>query len=208
MATVKRKPRMEIAYGELKASIASGRLKPGAMIRENALSEVLGMSRTPIREAVRRLESEGLVEVRDGVGTFVTEFSPEDIADAYEVRRSLELLALRTAIYAFQPEELDFFARIFRELHRKLSEGIPVTIDECAESDWMFHNKIIDKSKNRFVKKSMESIQTQVKRYQYLSVNNLRNMEQCMKEHLYILEAIRKRDLEEASQLLKEHIEF
>lgn len=207
-ATGRKRHLMDIAYEEMKASILSNRLKPGEMLGEIQLGETLHMSRTPIREAIRRLEMEGLVEVKDGVGTFVTAFSAEDIADAYEVRRAMELLAIQTAIGEFQEEELRELRETFQGIAGRLEENDMVTIDECADADWRFHNMIIEKSKNRFVKTAMASISMNVRRYQYMSVHVFHNVAQGMQEHLAIVDAIGAGDVARAGELLQKHIAY
>ncbi len=84
------------------------------LIGEIMLAEQMHMSRTPIRQALQVLESKGLVEIRDGAGTFVTKFTTRDIEDAYEIRRTMEVLAVRTAIYEITDEELARFKRTSR----------------------------------------------------------------------------------------------
>ncbi|WP_434309089.1 GntR family transcriptional regulator [Hominifimenecus sp. rT4P-3] len=205
---IKKKSRMEIAYEELKQMIMSNRLKAGEMIGENYLTTVFQMSRTPIREAIRRLESEGLVEVKDGVGTFVTEISSEEIADAYEVRKSLEILAIKTAVFAFSEKEIQSLEARFSTLYQRVKNGDNITVDEYADADWMLHDLIIVKSKNRFVKTAMDAIGMNLKRYQYMSVKAFQNVEKCMEEHLEIIQGIREKDPEKVIQILNVHIEF
>ncbi len=207
-AKIKKKSRMEIAYEELKQGIMSNRLKPGEMIGENYLTTVFQMSRTPIREAIRRLESEGLVEVKDGVGTFVTEISSEEIADAYEVRKALEILAVKTAIFHFSEEETAHLETCFRALYERVRHGGNVTVDEYADADWMLHDLIIMKSHNRFVKTAMDAICMNLKRYQYMSVKAFQNVEKSMEEHLEIIQGIREQNLEKVTRILNVHIEF
>lgn len=204
----KKKSRMEIAYEELKEAILTNRLKPGEMIGENQLTSVFQMSRTPIREAIRRLETEGLLEVKDGVGTFVTEISPEEIADAYEVRKSLEILAVRTSLYAYTGEELDRLEQTFQDLWQRVRSGQSVTVDEYADADWMLHDGIVAKSKNRFVKNAMDAISIYLKRYQFMSVKTFQHVDRSMEEHLQIIQGIRDRDLKKVTAVLERHIEF
>ena len=111
----KKTSRAEFAYDTLKRRILDNQLPPGAMLSEVALAQKLNMSRTPIREALKMLMRDDLVEIRDGVGTFVKSATQKDIEDAYAVRQALEVLAARTAIGAFSSEELDALEARFAE---------------------------------------------------------------------------------------------
>ena len=104
----KKTSRAEFAYDTLKRRILDNQLPPGAMLSEVALAQKLNMSRTPIREALKMLMRDDLVEIRDGVGTFVKSATQKDIEDAYAVRQALEVLAARTAIGAFSSEAVSY----------------------------------------------------------------------------------------------------
>ena len=119
----KKTSRAEFAYDTLKRRILDNQLPPGAMLSEVALAQKLNMSRTPIREALKMLMRDDLVEIRDGVGTFVKSATQKDIEDAYAVRQALEVLAARTAIGAFSPEELDALEARFRSLQYGWNRG-------------------------------------------------------------------------------------
>ena len=94
------------------------------MLSEKQLCATLNMSRTPVREAIHMLVTEDLLEVRDGVGTFVKERSKKDIGDAYEVRKSLEILAIQTSVNHFSEEELDELENTFRQMLERLRSTI------------------------------------------------------------------------------------
>lgn len=166
------------------------------------------MSRTPIREALSMLAKEDLIEVRDGVGTFVKSRSQKDIEDAYELRRNMEVMAIQTAIDEFTEEELDDLEQEFRELYRRYREEDSLSVEEYEETDWQFHDMIVQKCQNRYIRVVMDVVRTVLKRYQSLSIRAVVNVENSMKEHLEIIEAIRKKNLEEAQKLLKEHIQY
>ena len=129
----KKTSRAEFAYDTLKRRILDNQLPPGAMLSEVALAQKLNMSRTPIREALKMLMRDDLVEIRDGVGTFVKSATQKDIEDAYAVRQALEVLAARTAIGAFSSEELDALEARFRSLQVRLEQGETVRVEEFAD---------------------------------------------------------------------------
>jgi len=199
---------LEIAYDTIKDAIIHNEIKPGTMLSEKQLCDSLKMSRTPVREALRMLETEDLIEVRDGVGTFVKERSQKDIEDAYELRMHMEVLAIQTAIYEFTEEELEKLEQCFQEMDLRYRSGGTLSIEEYGEADWNLHDMIVRKSKNRYVKIVMDVIRTPLKRYQSLSVKVISNIENSMREHLEIIEAIRKQDLPQAQAILERHIQY
>lgn len=200
--------RAEFAYDTLKRRILDNQLPPGAMLSEVALAQNLNMSRTPIREALKMLMRDDLVEIRDGVGTFVKSATQKDIEDAYAVRQALEVLAARTAIGAFSPEELDALEARFRSLQVRLEQGETVRVEEFADADWALHDQILQKSGNRYAQKATNDLRAVLRRYQYLSVRLLSRVEESLTEHLAILDCIRHRDLARLTELLENHIQY
>ena len=168
----------------------------------------LGVSRTPIREALKMLMRDDLVEIRDGVGTFVKSATQKDIEDAYAVRQALEVLAARTAIGAFSSEELDALEARFRSLQVRLEQGETVRVEEFADADWALHDQILQKSGNRYAQKATNDLRAVLRRYQYLSVRLLSRVEESLTEHLAILDCIRRRDLARLTELLENHIQY
>ena len=197
----KKTSRAEFAYDTLKRRILDNQLPPGAMLSEVALAQKLNMSRTPIREALKMLMRDDLVEIRDGVGTFVKSATQKDIEDAYAVRQALEVLAARTAIGAFSSEELD-------ALEARLEQGETVRVEEFADADWALHDQILQKSGNRYAQKATNDLRAVLRRYQYLSVRLLSRVEESLTEHLAILDCIRRRDLARLTELLENHIQY
>lgn len=166
------------------------------------------MSRTPIREALKMLKSDDLVEIRDGVGTFVNTFTQKDIEDAYAVRKALEMLAVHTAINAFSGEELDQMEENFHSIQRRLDGGENVSVEEFFEADWNLHDKIVQKSGNRYVKTAMRNLDAVLRRYQCLSVHMLSHTDTTVAEHLTIISLIRKKNLARLTELLECHITY
>ncbi|MCD8163953.1 MAG: GntR family transcriptional regulator [Synergistaceae bacterium] len=204
----KKVSRAELAYHILKQGITSGRIAPGTMLGEVAIARDLNMSRTPIREALKMLKSDDLVEIRDGVGTFVNTFTQKDIEDAYAVRKALEMLAVHTAINAFSDEELDQMEENFHSIQRRLEGGENVSVEEFFEADWNLHDKIVQKSGNRYVKTAMRNLDAVLRRYQCLSVHMLSHTDTTVAEHLTIISLIRKKNLALLTELLECHITY
>ena len=204
----KKTSRAEFAYDTLKRRILDNQLPPGAMLSEVALAQKLNMSRPPIREALKMLMRDDLVEIRDGVGTFVKSATQKDIEDAYAVRQALEVLAARTAIGAFSSEDLDALEARFRSLQVRLEQGETVRVEEFADADWALHDQILQKSGNRYAQKATNDLRAVLRRYQYLSVRLLSRVEESLTEHLAILDCIRRRDLARLTELLENHIQY
>ena len=190
----KKTSRAEFAYDTLKRRILDNQLPPGAMLSEVALAQKLNMSRTPIREALKMLMRDDLVEIRDGVGTFVKSATQKDIEDAYAVRQALE--------------ELDALEARFRSLQVRLEQGETVRVEEFADADWALHDQILQKSGNRYAQKATNDLRAVLRRYQYLSVRLLSRVEESLTEHLAILDCIRRRDLARLTELLENHIQY
>ena len=200
----KKTSRAEFAYDTLKRRILDNQLPPGAMLSEVALAQKLNMSRTPIREALKMLMRDDLVEIRDGVGTFVKSATQKDIEDAYAVRQHLQGLA----IGAFSSEDLDALEARFRSLQVRLEQGETVRVEEFADADWALHDQILQKSGNRYAQKATNDLRAVLRRYQYLSVRLLSRVEESLTEHLAILDCIRRRDLARLTELLENHIQY
>lgn len=204
----KRRNRTETAYETLKKRILEQQIQPGAMLGEIAIAKELEMSRTPVREALKMLKSEDLLEIRDGVGTFVKSISRQDIKDAYEVRKALELLAIQTAILCITDEEIEMLRQNFLVIQGKLMDGTWVSVEEYAHADWALHDLIIQRCENKYVHKITGDMGAVLRRYQCMSVGELAQAGQSLQEHLMILDGIQARNVEQTTQLLSQHIQY
>ena len=115
----------EKAYDEIKDAICKGKVMPGDILSESQLASQLGMSRTPVREALRMLATENFVEVKNGIGAYVKPLSSKDMEDLYEVRCLLEVQAIKTSIYRITNDEIDAFERHFQALLDACERGEP-----------------------------------------------------------------------------------
>ena len=117
------------------------------------------------------------------VGTFVKERSKKDIEDAYEVRKSLEILAIQTSVNHFSEEELDELENTFRQMLERLRSHDTLSVEEYAEADWKLHDMIVQKSDNHYIRTVMDVLKSSLKRYQGLSVQLIANADNSMCEH-------------------------
>lgn len=133
-------------YSELKRMIIGGELKPGAKLVENTLAEIFGVSRTPIREAIRRLAADGLVKISPKKGAHVSVFLKTDVDELYEIRHALEPLALRKAAENLKASELKKLKRILNESAKAFERG---DIREMTLKNTEFHDVIHNGTKNQ-----------------------------------------------------------
>ena len=193
-------------YEDLKRKILLNHLRPGDLISETALVEQYYVSRTPIRQALQKLQDRGLVQIQDGVGTLVTFYTRQDIINAYEIRNAIEKIACRTSIYKITEDELDSLEERFLQLKRQLSHGgYGASLDKIAKADWDLHDLIVEKSDNTFLPLITERVNLLLRRYQYSYVSTFQN---AINEHLEIISLIRKRDLDGLVDALDQHVQF
>jgi len=182
------------------AAITSGRLDPGDRLREIPLSKHFGVSTTPVREALRRLESEGLVQVQPRRGAVVMALEDAVVSDLYDLRLILEVEAVRLA--AAEPDlELGRVYGLLGELERLVDEGDAA----FAEADVRLHRAINDLGGNRELAAEAERVHRRIQaaRVRASVPGRLRTAQD---QHAEIVEALRKRDPELAQEAVRRHI--
>lgn len=198
------KPLREIVFETLREAIITGQLKAGERLMEVQLAEEMGVSRTPVREAIRKLELEGLVVMVPRKGAYVADLSTKDIADVFEIRAALEALAAALACERITEEELE-------ELERLL-----VKVAECAEKndletliqvDTQFHDVLYRASRNDRLVQIINNLREQIQRFRTTSLATPGRMRETVEEHKALVEAIAARNVELAQRLAQEHIE-
>lgn len=191
-------------YDELSDAILSAKFKKGEALTENALSGMLGVSRTPVRSALHRLAEEGLVEVVPNRGAVVIGITQEDIIDIYRIRMRLEGLA--SAIAA---------EKMTVEGKKKLAETLELSefyikkqdTEHLKELDNAFHNLIFRATENRTLERILSDLHRNTKAYRKLSLSVPGRLQKTLEEHKGILEAILSGDAKKAEVLTSEHIE-
>ena len=113
----------DTVFLDVRTEILFNRLHPGDMLSENELCGKYHVSRTPVRQALQRLAAAGLVEIRDGVGTFVTRITEQQMRDAYEIRRAAEIIAINTAMEHIADAELERLESGFLKFQSQLAKG-------------------------------------------------------------------------------------
>jgi DNA-binding GntR family transcriptional regulator len=191
------------AHAYLREEILSNRLSPGTELQELALSQQLGVSRGPIREALGRLAAEGLVTARPRRGAVVHSLSSEEFLEAYQVREVLEVLAVRLAVPRLGPEGL---ARLQTLTDTMASEAASGHVTEFFEANELFHETFVQISGNAKLLEIYRRLIGQMRRYWRRSLVLRGDLRRSVAEHRKILAAARRRNTEEAARLMEEHI--
>jgi DNA-binding GntR family transcriptional regulator len=171
---------------------------------ELQLAEELGVSRTPVREAIRKLELEGFVVMVPRKGAYVAGITDKDITDVFEVRAALEALAAGLACERITEEELERLERSVVQI-AELTER--PDLDALVAEDAEFHEIIYRASRNKRLTQILTNLQEQIQRFRLTTLSRPGRTRQALDEHRQIVEAISERNAEQAQRLAWEHIE-
>lgn len=189
---------------QLREDILAGRLEPGAELSEVALAREFGTSRGPLREALGRLASEGLVTITPRRGAVVTQLSRQEFIDAYQVREALETLAVRLAVPLMSDAEIAHLRELCELMDRAAREQ---EVRVFFDTNNSFHEALVRGSRNRKLHEVHRMLVGQMVPYLPRSLELRGNLQQSVAEHQAILAAIEERDVKRAAKLLAEHIE-
>lgn len=198
------KPLRELVFEALREAIITGALKPGERLMEVQLADELGVSRTPVREAIRKLEHEGFVVMIPRKGAYVADISLKDVVEIFDVRTALEALAAQLAAERASDEDLERTERILVEYGECVESG---DIARLIEVDTRFHEAIYQMAGNSRLKQMLSLLGEQVMRYRTMTLSHKPRMRKALEEHRRIVEAIAARDAQRAARLAREHIE-
>lgn len=197
-------PLRDVVFNTLRQAILRGELQPGERLLEIHLANKLGVSRTPIREAIRKLELEGLVLMIPRRGAVVAEITEKSLRDVLEVRRSLEELAVKLACQKIKPEEIEELKEAEKEFEEALKTK-DVTV--YAEADVKFHDIIYRTTDNQRLIQLLYNFREQMYRYRVEYLKREDSHETLLKEHQYIIEMIENRDEKCAMEAVCAHID-
>lgn len=197
-------PLRDVVFNTLRKAILRGELKPGERLMEIQLANKLGVSRTPIREAIRKLELEGLVLMIPRKGAEVAKISEKSLRDVLEVRRAMEELAIELACQRMSGDDIRNLSDANARFGAAVEGGEPM---EMAEADEHFHDIIYEGTENVRLIQLLNNLREQMYRYRLEYVKDIDKRQILLSEHERILKAVKERKVAEAKELMREHID-
>jgi len=197
------KPLGEVVFDYLKNAILNGDLKPGERLMEIALAEQLGVSRTPVREAIRKLELENFIEMIPRKGAYVAEVKAKDILDILEIRALLEGFAAGSAAKKMTEEEIKQLSSTLDKFEKAIGKE---DRQAMIESDNKFHDLIFQATRNKKLIEIVNSLQDQFQRFRVIYFNEFDNYSDLQSSHRSIHEAIANRNHDEARNHAEHHV--
>ncbi len=197
-------PLRDVVFNTLRKAILTGELKPGERLMEIHLANRLGVSRTPIREAIRKLELEGLVIMIPRRGAEVAQISEKGLKDVLEVRRALDALCAELACDRINDEEKDQLKHACDEFEKAVKTGDVTTI---AAADVALHDIIVKATGNQRLIQLINNLSEQMYRYRFEYIKDESRHDNLVEEHRMIYESIVNKDKEKATMAAKLHID-
>ena len=196
-------PLRDLVFSAMREAILNGQLKPGERLMEVQLAEEMGVSRPPVREAIRKLELEGLVVMVPRKGAYVAGLTLKDVAEVFEIRSSLEGLAAALAAERITDSEVNSLDKILDAIS---IAGEKEDIKAIIKKDVEFHQVLFSASRNDRLAQIINNLKEQIDRFRTQSFSNPVRLKSVLSEHKNILDAIKQGDAENAERLAKEHI--
>lgn len=198
------KPIRDIVYECLRNKIVEGKIKPGERIIEKDYAELMNISRTPVREALRKLETEGFVQCIPRKGALVSEFSIKDILEIYAIRQALEELAIKSCIQNITEKEINKLVQLTEEMDFCDKKGDIETVFAVCKK---FNDTILTASKMPRLKNLIDTLQEHLEKFRRITMAKSERRKDAIQEHKEILKAIIDKDEEKAEKLIGEHLE-
>jgi DNA-binding GntR family transcriptional regulator len=198
-----RRTTTDVVYEQLRAAIVELRIPPGEPLREADIAQSLSVSKTPVREALGRLEQDGLVELNSFRSAVVTEYTARDLQEIYELREIIEVAAARAAAESMSDERLADLGHIASECARlNATGGGPDLVLLISEFDTVLYEGV----RNRRIRAILENLGAHLARIGRLTAEIPGRIDASVHEHTQIYEAIRRRDPENAERFMRQHI--
>ena len=198
------KPLKDLVYLELKHKILTGEIVSQTRLMEIDLSEKMNVSRTPIREAIRKLEKEGLVTIEPRRGAYASMISTEDMVEILEVRQDLEGLAAYFAANRMTDEQMAELKEVSNNYNEAVKRG---KMEDMIKYDTRFHHIIVESCRNKILVQMIEQLQELVLRFGYIYYDNFRRAENMPDEHEAIVAAISEGNADKARAAADIHID-
>lgn len=196
-------PLRDVVFQTLRQAILRGEIRPGERLMEIHLAQKLGVSRTPVREAIRMLELEGLVTTIPRRGAVVADITVSDMEDVLEVRLALEELAVQIVCKRLTKEQLDELKGLAAGFRRTLDGD---DVGECAQADMAFHEAIYNATGNKRLVQILNNLREQMYRYRMEYLKDRSSHQVLAEEHAEILQALEDRDEQKALEATRRHI--
>lgn len=197
-------PLRDVVFNTLRQAILTGELKPGERLMEIHLANRLGVSRTPIREAIRKLELEGLVTMIPRRGAEVAQITEKSMNDVLEVRRALDVLCVELACDRISDEELEELKNACSSFEQAVKTK---DAKKIAQADVALHDIIVHATGNQRLIQLVNNLSEQMYRYRFEYIKDFNQHERLVEEHRIIYESIVKKDKETAAREAKTHID-
>lgn len=197
-------PLRDVVFNTLRRAILTGQLKPGERLMEVHLANRLGVSRTPIREAIRKLELEGLVIMIPRRGAEVARITEKNLKDVLEVRRALDALSVELACDRISQEDIERLKGACQEFE-KAARGKDAAV--IAQADVALHDIIVEATGNLRLLQLVNNLSEQMYRYRFMYIQEESRHDKLVAEHREIYESIAARDRERAAKAAKIHID-
>lgn len=190
-------------FQRIRGDILEGNYKVGEELKEQLIGEQMGVSRTPVREALRQLEFEGLVEIISNKGAFVVGFSPEDIQDIYEIRAVLEGLCAKRAATRLSEQQMEALEEVLFLTEFHIKNG---NIEQVIKLDSVFHEILYEASGSRMLEQVLDNYYYYLQKISRASLSFSNRAVVSHQEHRQIFEAIRQQDPKRAEYAAGLHI--
>ena len=197
-------PLRDVVFNTLRRAILTGQLKPGERLMEVHLANKLGVSRTPIREAIRKLELEGLVIMIPRRGAEVARITEKSLKDVLEVRRALDALSVELACDRITEEDMKRLLQACQDFE-KAAKGKDASV--IAKADVALHDIIVEATGNQRRAQLVNNLSEQMYRYRFVYIKEESKHDMLVAEHREIYESIASRDKERAARAAKLHID-
>ncbi len=197
-------PLRDVVFNTLRQAILTGELKPGERLMEIHLANRLGVSRTPIREAIRKLELEGLVIMIPRRGAEVAQITEKSMNDVLEVRRAMDALCIELACERITDEELVDLKQACERFEQAVKTG---DVKMIAQTDVALHDIIVKATGNMRLVQLINNLSEQMYRYRFEYIKDATQHERLVEEHRHIYDSIVRKDKDKASEMAKIHID-
>lgn len=191
------------AYQILKGYIVTLPMNVDVKLSETRLAAELGISKTPVREALRQLAAEGLIDIQSRRGTFLVRFSSEDVKEIFDIREYLEALAVNELVTKINDRDIEKLSKLVTDSNSSALAGDKAKYNELDAS---FHALMVFLSGNKRLYRIFNTIQAQVQGLRTRSIRLPGRPDKSNKEHWEILKALQKKDQKVAEELVRQHI--